>query len=183
MVAAGVAGNSAHMMASAVLALARLVYAYRQRESMAETSVQLLQTVCTLLQHKAQEVVRAAITFCKVRRPPPPAAAPTVRHLPPPLPQPFGSSSQVALSALPPHLVQPLLPSLVPPLLTWCSNKHPHLKTQARIGPRLDFPASLPSSPCSSAHLKPRARRATSPQHLRASPRIWAASPLGRCGI
>ena len=86
MVAAGVAGNSAHMMASAVLALARLVYAYRQRESMAETSVQLLQTVCTLLQHKAQEVVRAAIVFCKGRRAPPPAAAPTVRHLPPPPP-------------------------------------------------------------------------------------------------
>ena len=39
MVAAGVAGNSTHMMSSAVLALARLVYAYRGRESMLETSV------------------------------------------------------------------------------------------------------------------------------------------------
>ena len=103
MVAAGVAGNSTHMMSSAVLALARLVYAYRGRDSMLETSVQLLQTVCSLLLHKAQEVVRAAITFCKV-----------------------------ALSALPLERVQPLLPKLVPPLLTWCSNKHPHLKTQVR---------------------------------------------------
>ena len=102
MVAAGVAGNSTHMMSAAVLALARLIYAYRGRESMLETSVQLLQTICSLLQHKAQEVVRAAITFCKV-----------------------------ALSALPLSRVQPLLPNLVPPLLTWCSNKHPHLKTQA----------------------------------------------------
>ena len=104
MVAAGVAGNSTHMMSSAVLALARLVYAYRSRGSMLDTSVQLLQTVTSLLQHKAQEVVRAAITFCKV-----------------------------ALSALPLDRVQPLLPKLVPPLLTWCSNKHPHLKTQARV--------------------------------------------------
>jgi len=43
------------------------VYAYRAREAMVQTSVQLLQTVCSLLQHRAQEVVRAAITFCKVR--------------------------------------------------------------------------------------------------------------------
>ena len=103
MVAAGVAGTSAHMMAAAVLALARLVYGYRARESMLLTSVQLLETVCSLLQHKAQEVVRAAITFCKV-----------------------------ALSALPLHHVERLLPNLVPPLLTWCTNKHPHLKTQVR---------------------------------------------------
>lgn len=103
MVAAGVAGTSAHMMSAAVLALARLVYAYRARESMLMTSVQLLETVCSLLQHKAQEVVRAAITFCKV-----------------------------ALSALPLEHVERLLPNLVPPLLTWCSNKHPHLKTQVR---------------------------------------------------
>ena len=68
---------------------------------MVQTSVQLLQTVCSLLQHRAQEVVRAAITFCKV-----------------------------ALSALPLEHVQPVLAKLVPPLLTWCSNKHPHLKTQ-----------------------------------------------------
>ena len=79
------------------------MYAYRAREAMVQTSVQLLHTVCSLLQHRAQEVVRAAITFCKV-----------------------------ALSALPLEHVQPVLAKLVPPLLTWCSNKHPHLKTQVR---------------------------------------------------
>ena len=51
----------------------------------------------------AQEVVKAAISFCKV-----------------------------GLSALPSDAVAPLLSRLVPSLLVWCTNKHPHLKTQAR---------------------------------------------------
>ena len=55
------------------------MYAYRTREAMVQTSVQLLQTVCSLLQHRAQEVVRAAITFCKVTPHPHPHPAPAPR--------------------------------------------------------------------------------------------------------
>ena len=86
--------------------------------------MQLLQTVCSLLLHKAQEVVRAAITFCKV-----------------------------ALSALPLDRVQPLLPKLVPPLLTWCSNKHPHLKTQVRhLNPNSSPQPLTPTQPLAPTH-------------------------------
>ena len=38
----------------------------------------------------------------------------------------------MALSALPAESVEPLLGRLVPSMLLWCSNKHPHLKTQVR---------------------------------------------------
>jgi len=102
-VAAGLAGNTPHMMAATLSALARLVYELRERPDLVETSAQLFATVLTLLQHKAQEVVRSAIVFCKV-----------------------------ALSSLPASEIQPLLPRLVPPMLLWCSNKHAHLKMQVR---------------------------------------------------
>ena len=56
-----------------------------------------------MLEHSASEVAKAAISYCKV-----------------------------GLLVLPPDSVRPLLPRLVPPMLTWCTNKHPHLKTQVR---------------------------------------------------
>ena len=68
-VAAGLAGNTPHMMAATLSALARLVFELRERSELIHTSTQLFATVLTLLQHKAQEVVRAAIVFCKVRSP------------------------------------------------------------------------------------------------------------------
>lgn len=36
------------------------------------------------------------------------------------------------ISTLPADDVQSMLPQLLPPLLGWCSNKHAHLKYQAR---------------------------------------------------
>ena len=102
-VAAGLAGNTPHMMAATLSALARLVYELRERQELVPTCTQLFATVLTLLLHKSQEVVRAAIVF-----------------------------SKVALSSLPSSEIQPLLPKLVPPMLQWCTNKHAHLKTQVR---------------------------------------------------
>lgn len=103
MVAAGLAGNTPHMMAASLAALSRLIFEHKDDCGLTLTFVQLFTTVLTLLLHRAQEVVRAAIVFIKV-----------------------------ALSCLPTESVQPLLPQLVPPMLTWCSNKHPHLKMQVR---------------------------------------------------
>jgi ribosomal RNA-processing protein 12 len=103
MVAGGLAGNTPHMMAAALAALGRLTFEMRSRPALELTLTQLFATVLSLLSHPAQEVAKAAISYCKV-----------------------------ALMTLPPDAARPLLPRLVPPLLLWCSNKHPHLKTQVR---------------------------------------------------
>ena len=103
MVAGGLAGNTPHMMAATLSALGRLTYELRGRPDLEPTLVELFTTVLALLQHGAQEVAKAAISYVKV-----------------------------GLFALPVEAVQPLLPRLVPPMLTWCTNKHPHLKTQVR---------------------------------------------------
>lgn len=65
-VAGGLAGNTPHMMAATLSALARLMYELRGREEMVATCARLFATVLALLQHKAQEVVRAVIVFSKV---------------------------------------------------------------------------------------------------------------------
>ncbi len=103
MVTAGLAGNTPHMMAATLSALGRLTFGFRDRPAMLPTCLQLLSTVMALLEHRAHEVVKAVLSFIKV-----------------------------GLSALPSDAVAPLLPRLVPPMLAWCSNKHPHLKTQVR---------------------------------------------------
>eukprot|EP00965_Chrysotila_dentata_P045213 1502729-Pleurochrysis_carterae.AAC.4 len=102
-VAAGLAGKSPHMMSASLLALARMLYSFRANSALVRFYAELYETVLTLLNHKAQEVVRATIVFIKV-----------------------------ALSTLPLEVVRPLLPQLVPPMLTWCNNKHSHLKYQVR---------------------------------------------------
>lgn len=103
MVAGGLAGNTPHMMAATLAALGRLTFEMRSRPALELTLTQLFATVLGLLSHPAQEVAKATISYCKV-----------------------------ALMTLPPDAARPLLPRLVPPLLLWCSNKHPHLKTQVR---------------------------------------------------
>jgi len=102
-VAAGLAGKTPHMVAASLLALSRLFYEHRDSASAASVGLRLFETVLPLLRHREQEVVRAAVVLIKVQ-----------------------------LSALPKESLQPLLPRLVPPLLSWCSNKHAHLKYQVR---------------------------------------------------
>jgi len=123
MVTAGLAGKTPHMMAAALSSLARLLFEYRERPELVPFSVQLFQTVITLLEHKAQEVVRAVVVFIKV-----------------------------ILSTVPVDAVKPLLPQLVPPMLGWCSNKHAHLKYQIRylmerLVKRFGFDTMLEATP------------------------------------
>ena len=56
MIAGGLAGNSAHMIAASLAALGRLTFEMRGRPALEPTLVQLFATVLTLLGHKAQEV-------------------------------------------------------------------------------------------------------------------------------
>ena len=77
--------NSPHMMAATLAALGRLTFELRDRPLLEGTIVQLFTTVLALLQHPAQEVVKAAISFIKV-----------------------------GLVALPAEAVRPLLSALVP---------------------------------------------------------------------
>ena len=97
------ARSTAHMIAASLSALGRLTFELRDVADVEPTLVQLFRTVLALLAHSAHEVVKAALSFVKV-----------------------------GLASLSPEAVEPLLPSLVPPMLVWCSNKHPHLKTQCR---------------------------------------------------
>ena len=131
--------------------------------------------VSTLLEHRSQEVVKAALSFVKVRPRPTrtrSAHCPRTVHLPlggalptlcatlcarrvlaqarAPTPPLAARAAQVGLSALPPHAVGPLLPRIVPPMLVWATNKHPHLKTQVRdpterLKPSADPKAALTS--------------------------------------
>jgi ribosomal RNA-processing protein 12 len=103
MIAGGLAGTTPHMIAASLAALGRLVFEFQGRPALETSLVGLFSAVLTLLEHNAQEVVKAALSFCKV-----------------------------GLHVLPPEAVRPLLPRLVPPMLVWCTNKHPHLKTQIR---------------------------------------------------
>ena len=54
------------MMSASLLALARLAYEYRGREALIPTLVALSRTVLALLEHRAQEVIRAAVVYVKV---------------------------------------------------------------------------------------------------------------------
>ena len=103
MVAGGLAGSTLHMIAAALAALGRLTYEHRGRAALEQTIVQLLSVVILLLGHGGSEVVKAALTFTKV-----------------------------ALVCLPAEAVRPLLPSLVPAMLLYGVESHPHLRMQVR---------------------------------------------------
>ena len=61
--------------------------------------------------------------------------------------------AQVMLSTLPADDVQSMLPQLLPPLLSWCSNKHAHLKYQARGATQLSLSAQLIHRRCAAGAL------------------------------
>jgi hypothetical protein len=65
MVLGGMAGESPHMVAASVMALARLLYEFGG--ALAASVPELMPAVLSLLRSRAREVVKAVLGFLKVR--------------------------------------------------------------------------------------------------------------------
>lgn len=98
MVAAGLAGNTPHMISASITALARLMFEY-QKSIPAEMLNELIATIVVFVASKNREVVKSALGFVKV-----------------------------AVVALPEETMRPHLPGLVPALLGWVHDHKNHFK-------------------------------------------------------
>lgn len=98
MVAAGLAGNTPHMISATITALARLMFEY-QDSIPAEMLNELVATVVVFVASKNREIVKSALGFVKV-----------------------------AVVALPEEAMRPHLPALVPALLGWVHDHKNHFK-------------------------------------------------------
>eukprot|EP00004_Rigifila_ramosa_P014823 TRINITY_DN3402_c0_g1_i4.p1 TRINITY_DN3402_c0_g1~~TRINITY_DN3402_c0_g1_i4.p1 ORF type:complete len:700 (-),score=227.89 TRINITY_DN3402_c0_g1_i4:10-2109(-) len=102
-IAAGLTGNTPHMIASTVLALSRVYYQFSEYLS-ADFCDTLCATVFVLFSQPNREIVKAALGFVKV-----------------------------ALVCLDPNHILPHLPNLVPGLLRWSSDSKNHFRLKVRV--------------------------------------------------
>ncbi|ODN76332.1 ribosomal RNA-processing protein 12 [Cryptococcus wingfieldii CBS 7118] len=100
MVAAGLTGTTPHTISASINALSRLLFEFRSSIS-AETTSELLSTLCVFLASKNREIVKSALGFAKV------------------------SIVSLPVDALRPHLGQ-----MVPALLGWVHDHKNHFKSK-----------------------------------------------------